>query len=88
CWHGDHRQLDGIEAIPYYEGYLFCESLGIEMFSWLPWWQRPLRMLTLKANGIEKQAADHARMLEEMPGTPIGPFEYRIRSSGQECAYR
>ena len=88
CWHGDQRKPDCIEAIPYYKGYLFCESLGIEMYSWLPWWQQSLRKLMLKSTDVEKEAADHARMVAEMPGTPIGPYGYRIRSTGQECIYR
>ncbi|MGR3279971.1 hypothetical protein ACSYAD_33490, partial [Acaryochloris marina NIES-2412] len=86
-WRGHHREPDSIEAIYYYKGYLFCESEGVEIYSWLPWWQQPLRKLLFKFNGVEKQAADHTRMWSGI-GTPIGPFEYRIQGYGQESVYR
>lgn len=87
CWRGHHREPDSIKAIHYYKGYLFCESEGVEMYSWLPWWQQPLRKLLFKFNGVEKQAAEDTRMWSGI-GTPIGPYQYSIQGYGKEYVYR
>lgn len=87
CFRGYHRESNSIEATYPFQAYLFCSSLGIEMYSWLPWWQQPLRKLLFKVNGIAKEAEEYSLRWQGI-GTPIGPFEYRIQADSQEYVYR
>lgn len=80
-----HREPGQAEIVCHLQAFEFCQKLGIEMFDWLPWWQRYPYKRRIRLERMKEAARKQALYKFEFDG-PI--VECQILSDQGSSTYR